>query len=278
MKRLITFAILLLCLGLPLKADAVGDLTLTPWRIVFNGRDRSAQVTLINLSDRTNVYRIGWMMTTALENGHYEQKKYDPAKDKDPHSLPHMIVFSPRQVTIEAQGQQIVRLALRRPADLPPGEYRAHITFIKLADQGPVQQDPNAKNVSMTLNVNYGFSIPVIVRQGEDRDLKVSLNSPKLRAINDGAALEVDLHRDAGKFSSYGVIKVYWKPSKGDEIEVGALDNIALYPELKTRKLMVPLLKKYANITNGTLRVAYTGQLDAEGKTWDEKTFPVGGK
>lgn len=276
MKKLSAFlAFLLMLITVPMEAHAMGDLTITPWRVVFNGRDRSARVTLINLSAQTNVYRIGWMMTTALENGRYDQKKYDPEKDKDPHSLPHMIVFSPRQVTIEPQGQQTVRLSLRRPADLPPGEYRAHITFIKLADQGPVQQDPNATSVSMAVNVNYGFSIPVIVRQGEDRALKVSLNSPRLHAINGGSALEIDLHRDAGKFSSYGEVKVYWKPSKGDEVEVGSLNNVALYPEVQTRKLTVPLLKKYM-ITNGSIRVVYAGQLDSEGKIWDEKTFPVG--
>jgi hypothetical protein len=30
-----------------------------------------------------------------------------------------MVIFSPRQVTIEAHGQQTIRLSLRRPANLP---------------------------------------------------------------------------------------------------------------------------------------------------------------
>ena len=232
---------------------------------------------MLNTSDQQNIYRMGWMLTKATADGKYEESFYHPEQDKDPYSVPKMVISSPRQVTIEPHGEQVVRLSLRRPADLPPGEYRAHITFIKVADTRPEAQDPNAKTVSMQLNVNYGFSIPVIVRQGEDKDLKVSIHSPKLVPVKGGTIMRLDLHRDGGKFSSYGEIDVYWKPPHGEEKKIGYMANITVFPEVQTRKIIVPLLKNL-DIKGGTIRVAYVGKLEAEGTTWAENTFPVGEK
>lgn len=279
-KKLFTvFMLFVMCLLIPRQAGAIGDLTITPWRVVFGPRDRSATIELLNTSNVAGTYRMGWMMTKATAAGKYEDVFYKQDKDKvkDPHIVPNMVIYSPRQVTVESHGEQVVRLSLRRPADLPPGEYRAHVTFTKMADQRPVAQDPHAKTVSMELNVNYGFSIPVIVRQGEDRALKISIQSPKMEpGEGGGTILMLDLHRDAGKFSSYGELEVYWKPSKGGEVKVGSMTNIAVYPEVQTRHIAMPLLRQYT-IVGGTLRIVYKGALESEGTTWAEKSFPVGG-
>ncbi|MDE2337401.1 MAG: hypothetical protein KGL10_08820 [Alphaproteobacteria bacterium] len=256
---------------------AMGNLTITPWRIVFGARDRSGAVTLLNTSNQAATYRIGWMLTQATAQGKYVQIPYDREKDKNPFSVPNMIIYSPRQVTIEPHGYQLIRLALRRPSNLPFGEYRAHMTFIRMAHQTPPSRDPNAKNISMELNVNFGFSIPVIVRQGVDENLKVELQNPKLVAQGNYSALEIDLTRVAGTFSSYGTIEAYWTPPGGKEKKVGELTNVALYPELKTRHLKVPLFFADGRIAGGAMRVVYVGKLDAAGKIWDQKSFGVGG-
>lgn len=278
-KKLFTFFMLfVMCLLIPRQADAIGDLTITPWRIVFGPRDRSASIDLLNTSDQPGTYRMGWMITKATPDGKYEQAKYHPDQDKDPYSVPHMVISSPRQVTIEPHGEQIIRLSLRRPANLPPGEYRAHITFIRMANSSPPQvQDLYAKTLSMEINVNYGFSIPVIVRQGEDKDLKVSLSNPRLELQGRNTILKVDLNRVAGKFSSYGEVHAYWKPPKGNEKEIGKVNNIALYPELKTRTVALTVTTK-DSLMGGTIRIAYIGKLESDGTTWAEKSFPVGGK
>lgn len=253
---------------------AKADLSITPVRVVFEARGRSAIIELINMTNRTNTYRMSWLMMKPTENGKYEM--LPAGNEKDPHTVPNMIIFTPRQVTIEPKGHQVIRLSLRRPADLPPGEYRAHLTMTRLAnDEKQREQDPAQKDMSMALNVNLGFSIPVIVRSGEDKDLRVSLTSPKLGLSPNKKTpvLDVDLKRDAGKFSSYGTLKVFWQPLKGAEQEVGTLDNVALYPELKHRPLSVPLKE---NPTSGSIKVVYLGKYESEGKTWAEKTFPIG--
>jgi fimbrial chaperone protein len=273
--RLFTFlAFFVTCLSL-VATEARADLTITPKRIVFQARDRSASVELINITDHANTYRISWSLMKATADGKYVLAPAIRESDQDPHSVINMVIFSPRQVTIEPHGNQTIRLSLRRPADLPPGEYRAHLTLTRLAHEDPPSNDPHAKTISMSLKVNLSFSIPVIVRQGEDKNLKVSLSNPQLALQGGRAVLKVDLNRDAGVFSSYGNIHVFWKPASGSEKEIGTLNNVALYPELKTRNIIIPLLTK-DNITSGAIRVAYTGALESEGTTWAEKSFLVG--
>ena len=275
-KRIFAFFALFVMFSLLATTAARADLTITPKRIVFLGRGRSAEITLLNITDHTNTYRFGWSLMKANGKGEYELVPATKESDKDPFSVENMVFFSPRQVKIEPHGYQTIRLSLRRPSNLPFGEYRAHLTLTRLAHDEPIRQDPNAKTISMSMKVNLSFSVPVIVRQGEDKALKVSLSGPKLTATKGGgSSLDVDLTRDAGTFSTYGDVKVLWHPPKGSEIEIGTLSNIALYPEVKSRRISVPILSK-ENLTSGTIRVVYTGKLESDGTTWAEKSFPIG--
>jgi hypothetical protein len=273
-KGFLAAVILLVTMMIPHVARA--DLTITPWRVVFQDRDRSATVQLINMTNHTNVYRLTWIQLKMNQGGRYEPVPI-PKDDKDPHHVNNMVIFTPRQVTIEPHGQQTVRLSLRRPADLPFGEYRAHMAMVRLAKQGPDRQDPHAKTISMELNVNLGFSIPVIVRSGQDSSLRVSLDHPQLAMggppKQQRPELRVDIDRLAGTFSTYGLIEAYWQPTNGKEEKIGSMDNVALYPEMNKREISVPLRE---NPTGGRIRVVYKGKYESDGKIWDEKTFPIG--
>src|SRR3546814_7858690 len=48
-----------------------------------------------------------------------------------------MIVFSPRRVTLPPNQPQVVRVGVRVPEGLPPGEYRAHMLFRAVPDVVP---------------------------------------------------------------------------------------------------------------------------------------------
>lgn len=260
--------------GLPV-AESRADLMISPIRVVFGPRDRSATVQVLNTTKKTHTYRMNWLLMKMDENGKY--RLVSAANDKDPYGVPNMVVFSPRQVTIQPQAYQLIRLSLRRPADLPPGEYKAHMAFTRLAEFGPERPDPDQKGVNMEVKVNVSFSIPVIVRNGEDKDLKISLSSPKLGLGGDIAkqypVLNIDINRDAGSFSSYGTVKVMWQQGQEKEKQIGILNNVALYSEIKQRHISIPLT---SNPTGGTLKVVYSGKYESEGTIWAQKSFPIG--
>jgi P pilus assembly chaperone PapD len=272
-SRFIIFLMAALFLILPVTA-ARADLTITPLRVVFEGRTRSATVELLNITNTTNSYRLSWKeMKIDPKTGRFILM---PVDENDPHSVGKMVIFTPRQVTIAPHGHQTIRLSLRRPADLPPGEYRAHLVMTRLAKLGPERQE-DAKELNMSLKVNLGFSIPIIVRSGDDKGLKISLTSPNLHMSKSkrhpGPELGITIHRDAGHFSSYGTLKVYWQNEQGREQQIGEMNNVALYPETESRTMDIALSQ---NPTSGMLKVVYEGKYESEGKTWAEKSFPIG--
>src|SRR3546814_19952432 len=81
-----------------------------------------------------------------------------------------MIVFSPRRVTLPPNQPQVVRVGVRVPEGLPPGEYRAHMLFRAVPDVVPAvaaEAKPAGAGVSIALTPIYGITIPVILRVGD---------------------------------------------------------------------------------------------------------------
>lgn len=278
--KFLVLSVFILTLLTGFVREAFADLTLAPLRVVFGPRDRSAVVSLVNLAPYVNTYRISWKFYKMDEKGGYTTLDSDP---NAPLSFEKMVVFSPRQVVINPGQHQLVRLSLRRPPDLPPGEYRGHLTFTRMTPDTTrrkreygEKEKPKGQNIG--LNVQVTLSIPVIVRSGADNDAKVALTDPIFGTDTQGDStwpvLKLKLSRVSGKFSPYGNIRVYWKaPGAEEEVQVGTMNNVHLYPELQHRLLSIRL--NGSQIKGGTLRVRYFGKYESEGTIWDEKIFPV---
>ena len=98
-------------------------LLVTPSRVVFEDRTRTAQVTLVNKGSETATYRISFIRQNMTEDG-----KFVPAeKDESGLYSDTMVRYSPRQITLSPGQSQVVRLMLRKPKNLPDGEYRSHM-------------------------------------------------------------------------------------------------------------------------------------------------------
>lgn len=252
----------LLFMLLMLAGQAQAHLIVTPLRVVFENRMRSESLLLMNTDNRPHTYRLGWKLMRMEESGQYVDVPMDSA---DPYGVQNMVVFAPRQVTLVPNGRQNIRLSLRRPADLPPGEYRAHLLFSE------VPEDPkdarNDKDMGFSLQVTVGVSIPVIVRNGVAGGAVV-LSNPSLERAEGSQSLRVDLNHAKGAGSVYGRVVVF----SGDR-QVGIVNNVALYPEMGKRVVTVPLS---AEIPAGSsVRIAYEGGAEYAGRTLSEKNITI---
>lgn len=244
MKKIlnVTLFALLLLAGTGFNAYAAGNILVTPTRIVFEQRDRSAQVTIVNQGDQATNFRISFIRQNMTENGEFlPVGESEPGRFSDP-----MIRFSPRQVNLSPGQSQVIRLALRRPANLADGEYRSHMLFQALPNPESSNVEnltqPTQEGITIELVPIIGVSIPVIVRQGE-LGSKVTLTDPKLIYSGQGsdkAEMQININRQ-GSGSTYGDLRVTYTPEGGSPTVIGQANSVAVYANMATRRFRLPL-------------------------------------
>ena len=259
-RGLVGAVIVSLLWGIACQARAMGNLMVTPTRVMFEQRTRSAQVTLVNQGSETADFRISFIRQNMLENGDFVPLDEDAeGLFSDP-----MIRFSPRQVKLPPGQSQVVRLMLRKPRDLADGEYRSHMLFQALppATSSSVEKiagDQNQDGITIELIPIVGVSIPVIVRHG-DLQSRVELSDARLLPPSGGDTvprLAVNIER-SGSSSAYGDIRATFTPEGGQPLVVGQANSVAVYANLDRRRFQMPLnLPAGFSLANGVLDITF---------------------
>jgi hypothetical protein len=245
-------------LALPVQAQ----LLLSPTRVVFEGTMRAAQVDVVNTTTQRAVYRLSLVNRRMTERG--ENVAADPPLPGE-RPLGDMVRFSPRQLVLEPGASQVVRLSLRKPEGLQPGEYRSHLHIERVADGSDttsvetVAGAAASQSLQIRLTALVGAMIPVIVRDGPPavtlavRDIQVAPASG-----SEPPALSFTLARE-GNRSVYGdVIVTHLASAGGSGVEVARLSGIAVYvpnPILRLRVALQP--PPGVTLDRGRLRVAF---------------------
>jgi hypothetical protein len=239
---------------------AGGGFRVTPTRVVFEGRTRSAELTLVNTGVETATYRVSLGRMRMSEDGAIEEIVEPLPGENFADSL---VRFSPRQVELEPGVAQTVRMQLRMPASLPAGEYRSHLVFRALppveAEDGAGAPARGTRGVSIALRPVFGAAIPVIVRRGETA-ASVTIGGLELRRRPDeqgGLDLALEMRR-TGNRSVYGDVTVFFTPLGGRARNVGGMRGLAVYLPNAVRRVVVPLrIGPNEPWKSGTFRVTY---------------------
>jgi len=237
-------SVLLICgLGVALLAQApssppsggAGDLLVAPTRVVFEGRKRAAEVSLSNVGQTRATYRISLVRMEMDEGGGVRDRPLDPSSE----NLQSLFRFSPREVTLEPQESQTVRIQVRKPAELPTGEYRLHMLFRAVpppAEAAPLPTEA-PKELSIKLTAIYGVAIPLIIRQGET-SAKVSIAEPVL----DGTTHSLQFRLDrSGNGSIFGDVHASLIPAEGLPETLAETAGLAVYPPNASRRVTLAL-------------------------------------
>jgi len=239
------------------QAQGLGDLVVSPTRLVFEGRTRSEQVVLSNQGTETATYRISLIDMAMDETGNLKAVDQPPPGASNAAKL---IRYAPRAVTIPPGGSQIVRIAVRKPSGLAAGEYRSHMLFraVPPEDSGvSVAATPESDTISIQLIPVYGISIPLIVRHGE-LDANAGFKDLRLQRDGEQVILSGTLTRN-GNRSVFGDITVDYDRSGADSLLIGELRRLAVYPPLPERQFNIPLrLPDGVRLQGGKLNVAFS--------------------
>ncbi|CAN5538926.1 hypothetical protein BH10PSE16_BH10PSE16_30040 [soil metagenome] len=266
---------LALCLAAPL---ALADLALFPTRIVLEKNQRAAQVELMNSGTAPETYRINLVNRRMGENGEFIAIEAPGTGDlfADP-----LLRYSPRQVTVQPGSSQTVRILVRKPADLAPGEYRSHLQFDRVADSAGATSIEQAgksddKAIGVVITALVGASIPVIVRQGETQASVTLSDLALLPAAGDtGPALSFQINR-SGNRSVYGDLSVRFTPSGGKPVDLAKAGALAVYvPNALRRARMQLQVPPGVALAGGSLSLSYRERAEAGGKMMAEASLPL---
>jgi len=250
------------------------NLLITPTRIEFDQRERSAKVSLVNTGKETKTYKIFWRQQKQLPNGSYSPFSSEEEISDFP-TASKMIRYSPRQVTLKPGERQHIRIAVRRPKDLTDGEYRSHLVFEAQPDKRAmtIKQDGAT---GIKVYVNLAFSIPIMVRQG-NLDATATLKKVELisKQTNGSPHLSTNINISrTGLHSTFGNLNVYWQDENSSiEKQIGILNNIAIYTEVDNREINLSLPEH--SIKQGTLRIVYKGIKEYNGITFIDQRLSI---
>lgn len=189
-------------LPVSIRAEEHGvALMVAPTRVVFEGNKRTAAVNVTNTGTETATYRIMFVQRRMREDGSFEPIDTPAPGERFADQL---VYFAPRMVVLPPGGQQTVRLQLRKPAGLGPGEYRSHLLF---------QAVPAGA---------AGNDIEELASGGAGAD------GPARRAPR---ALSMRIAR-SGNRSVYGDVTVSLVAADGREQIVGSINGIAVYTHI----------------------------------------------
>ena len=190
------------------RAQAQGNLLVTPRRVVFDGSSRVMELNLANTGRDTARYNISFIQYRMTEEGAFEEiTEPDPGQFfADNH-----LRFFPRSVTLAPNEAQTVRMQVVGRERLDPGEYRSHVYFRAVPNQVALgEEDPNRDTISVSVRLIpiFGITIPVIIRVGEPTT-EVYISDLVLDKPEEGSPqLQMTFNRS-------GNMSVYGDPSSG---------------------------------------------------------------
>ena len=240
-------------------AKAQGDLLVAPTRVVLDGR-RGTEVILNNIGNEEATYRITLELRRMNDQGRLDDVDPTQASDKEKAAL-QVIRYAPRRVTLPPNQPQSIRIGMH-PADaLADGEYRAHLLFRAIPKAAPVEAVQDVSNdLKIQLIPIYGISIPVIVRKG-NLEATAALSNVHIGKDNEGPTLEFSLSRKGNK-SVFGEIHVT-KPGVSEPVTIAK--GIAIYPEVESRSVSLPIPPEVAAQLRGEVVVSYYEAPEAGG-------------
>jgi hypothetical protein len=261
--KLICLAFLALSFLIPTHSFAGTRVDVLPRKIVLDDKVRSADVTIMNLGEKTGTVRMELISYSQDGTGTYKildaplNPLFDPQK---------VVRFSPRQFTLPPGGRQKIRLSIQRPADLPDGEYRFHVKATSYDSQESLEGKPvPTKGKSIGVAMNIAVAIPVVVRKG------ALTTGAKMENISLLAASENEYNKPALKFDilrtgqagTMGVVTAFWDAAGQEPVEIGRVSNVNIFSEVPKRTMILPL--KEIPKGSGNIRVVYTNDFGDKG-------------
>ena len=256
------------------------QLLLSPTRVVFEGNARSSQIDVVNTTNQAATYRLSLVNRRMNQMGEFLPVDAPLPGER---FVDAMVRFSPRQLTVEPGGSQVIRLSLRKPQGLAAGEYRSHLLIERVLDANLASSidtavgNPTSDGLDIRLTPLVGALIPVIVREGATSvEMAISSLGFTPRSGENPALLSLSLER-AGNRSVYGDLMVTFLPAGASApVQVARVNGLAVYvpnPERMLRVAVEP--PEGVDLRAGRFRVTFQLRPEEGGKVLAEGSLDL---
>lgn len=239
-------------------AFAQGDLLIFPKRIVFEGRNRVGQITLVNSGKDAATYNISFLEYKMTESGEFVAIT-EPELGQH-FASPFLRVF-PRRVDLAPGESQTVKVQAVDTDKMEEGEYRSHLYFRAEKNNKPLGQEKESidiTTISVKLEAVFGISIATIIRKGKS-NTTASLSNVEYSSDEESNSFLMFAINRNGNMSTYGDITIIYTASNNIAYEVGKAAGLAVYAPGTVRKVKMQLQKPEGiNFSSGKFKVVYT--------------------
>ena len=260
---------LTLCLCFLWASSAEADIRLSPLRLVLTPDAPVAEFEVSNPSGRIFEGRASWIDMRATETG------YAPARTEEragTSAAPYLIV-SPAHFRLKPGARATIAVCIRDGARPPEGERRSHLLIEAAATRTPIRKAGGG----LPVDVELGVSAPVLLRNGGAAEAKLS--DTKLVRDEKGLLLLSTAVVPQGALSSYGRLVASFAPAEAPEEASGGAQilgvrrNVSGFVDADRRTVEIPL--GLAALGPGKLTLAYEGESEFAGRTFDSRTYDV---
>lgn len=247
----------------------------SPQRILLEGRNRTASITMVNPGDRPLQFRIELIHMEMDSQGRLKKVEAPtPAQEE----LKKMLRYSPRRTVLGPGKSQTIRLMARRPAGIPDGEYRMHLSLSPIALPSPSDKTgaaaKSAGQTNFDIDLLIGVTLPVFIRYGK---LESNVEVSRVDVVkSEQPFVNLDLTRTGNRSVSVN-IDVYLLAENGQKEEkVGMVSGAAVYYPNELRMVRIPLtLPKDVRLSGRKLKVTLKDNENKKGELLFSKTYSL---
>lgn len=247
----------------------------SPQRVILGGRNRTASITMVNPGDQPLQFRIELIHMEMDAQGRLTKVK-NPTPAQEEHK--NILRYSPRRTVLGPGKSQTIRLMARRPAGIPDGEYRMHLSLSPMAlpaspdKTGGVAKSPDQTKFDIDLLI--GVTLPVFIRYGK-LDASVGVSRVDL-VTTQKPFVNLDLTRTGNRSVSVNVETYLVSEDGQKEEKVGMVSGAAVYYPNELRRLRIPLsLPKDFKFSGRNLKIVLKDNENKKGAILSTKTASI---
>ncbi len=198
------------------------NLQVFPTKVRLSTRSKVSTITLRNKGTFKTTYKLSAVFYKQSFDGQMKRIE-DPGVEGQ--SVIKFLRFSPRQVTLAPNEEQVVRFMVRKTSKLSSGDYRAHIRFEPIKKE---EEQDGARNnlVMMKIDARVAINVPIIYTHGNVEG-SIKLKDFSISSNDKESFFHVIMKKDKSIFP-FGTFKIY-KINEDKEEFITVVNGVSSY-------------------------------------------------